>query len=109
VQVGVNIVKKALEEPARQIANNAGVEGLIVVRDTMKLSGNEGFNAATCEFCDLVKAGIIDPAKVAKTALLNAASISSLLLTTEAMVTEVKEKSKKSGGGGGGDYDGMDM
>ncbi len=108
MQVGVNIVRKALEEPARQIANNSGVEGMIVVRDTMDLKGNEGYNAATCEFCDLVKAGVIDPAKVAKTALLNAASISGLLLTTEAMVTEVKEKSN-SAGGGGDDFGGMDM
>jgi len=100
VAVGVRIVRRALEEPSRQIAANAGHEGSVVVRDAVQKKGNEGFNAATGKFEDLVKAGVIDPAKVAKTALLNACSIAGLLLTTEAMVTEIKED-KDSGGGGG--------
>ena len=97
--VGVAIVRRALEEPARQIAINAGEEGSIIVRDILSKSGNNGFNAATCEFVDLVKAGVIDPAKVTKNALQNAASISGLLLTTEAMVCEIKEDKKDDGGG----------
>jgi chaperonin GroEL len=99
--VGAAIVKRALEEPARQIANNAGHEGSLVVRDILAGSGNYGFNAATGEFEDLVKAGVIDPAKVTKNALQNAASISGLLLTTEAMVCEIKEKKEDKGGGHG--------
>lgn len=91
-QVGVNIVKKALEEPIRQIANNAGVEGSVVVEKVKNEKQNVGFNAATDEFEDLVKAGIIDPTKVTRYAIQNAASIASLLLTTEAMITEIPEK-----------------
>ena len=102
--VGAGIVRRALEEPARQIAQNAGEEGSIIVRDILARQGNEGFNAATGEFEDLVAAGVIDPAKVTKNALQNAASISGLLLTTEAMVCEIKEP--KSGGGGGHDHGG---
>jgi chaperonin GroEL len=98
--VGVKIVRRALEEPSRQIANNAGREGSLVVRDVMEESGNVGFNAATGEITDLVTAGVIDPAKVTKTALLNAASISGLMLTTEAMVAEIKEDDDDKGGGG---------
>jgi chaperonin GroEL len=96
--VGVSIVRRALEEPARQIARNAGEEGSVIVRDIIALSGNEGYNAATGKFEDLVKAGVIDPAKVTKNALQNAASISGLLLTTEAMVCEIKEKGDNDGG-----------
>ncbi len=94
-QVGVNIVKRALEEPVRQIAQNAGHEAPIIlgkVRESKDV--NFGFNAETGIFEDLVQAGVIDPTMVARTALLNAASIASLLLTTEAMVTEVPEKEK---------------
>ena len=104
VKVGVSIVRRALEEPTHQIAANAGLEGSVVVRDVLALKGNVGLNAATCEYEDLVKAGVIDPAKVAKNALQNAASIAGLLLTTEALVTEVKEK---GGGKGAGAADGM--
>ena len=108
VAVGVKIVRRALEEPSRQIAVNAGEEGSIVVREILAKKGNVGYNAATGEFEDLVKAGVIDPAKVAKTALLNAASIAGLMLTTEAMVSEIKEKEPKApampGGGMGGMY-----
>ncbi len=100
--VGVSIVRRALEEPTRQIVNNAGAEGSVVVRDLIAKKGNEGYNAQTGEFEDLVKAGVIDPAKVAKTALLNASSIAGLMLTTEALVSEVKEKEEKHDMGGGG-------
>jgi len=104
VKVGINIVRRALEEPARQIANNAGEEGSVVVKELLASTGNSGFNAVTGKHEDLVKAGVIDPAKVAKTALLNAASIAGLMLTTEALVSEIKEKGEKSGGSmpGGG-------
>ncbi len=92
IAVGVDIVKKAIREPAKQIANNAGIEGSIVVMRTLELpSSNEGFNAATEKYEDLVKAGVIDPTKVVRIALENAASISSLLLTTEAVITEIPE------------------
>jgi chaperonin GroEL len=102
VRVGVNIVRRALEEPARQIANNAGEEGSVVVKELLASNGNSGFNAVTGKFEDLVKAGVIDPAKVAKTALVNAASIAGLMLTTEALVSEIKEKDEKGGGMPGG-------
>jgi chaperonin GroEL len=108
VQIGVNIVKRALEEPCRQIATNAGREGSVIVRDVIAAKGNIGYNAATDKMEDLVKAGVIDPAKVTKTALLNAASISGLMITTEALVSEIKEK-KDSGGGPPPGMGGMDM
>ncbi|HYN22948.1 MAG TPA: chaperonin GroEL, partial [Thermoanaerobaculia bacterium] len=109
VRVGVNIVRRALEEPARQIAINAGEEGSVIVRQLLTGNGNSGFNAATGKFEDLVAAGVIDPAKVTKTALINAASIAGLMLTTEAMVSEIKEKDEGKGGGmpGGGMGGGM--
>ena len=91
---GVRIVKRALEEPARQIANNAGVEGSIVVQRVKGQKGNNGYNAATDTYEDLVKAGIIDPTKVTRSALQNAASISGLMLTTEAIITDIPEKEK---------------
>jgi chaperonin GroEL len=92
-QTGVNIVKRALEEPLRQIAQNAGHEGAVVVeRVRQEKSESFGFNAETEEFCDLVKAGILDPAKVSRIALQNAASIASLLITTEALVSEIREE-----------------
>jgi chaperonin GroEL len=102
IQVGINIVRRALEEPARQIANNAGEEGSIVVRQLLSTNGNSGYNAANGKYEDLVEAGVIDPAKVTKSALLNAASIAGLMLTTEAMVCEIKEDDKKGGGMPGG-------
>ncbi len=107
VAVGVKIVRRALEEPARQIAQNAGEEGSVIVRQLFESSGNIGFNAGTGKFEDLVKAGVIDPAKVTKTALINAASIAGLMLTTEAMVAEIKEKDKGGMQGGGGGMGGM--
>jgi chaperonin GroEL len=107
VAVGVKIVRRALEEPARQIAQNAGEEGSVIVRQLFESSGNIGFNAGNGKFEDLVKAGVIDPAKVTKTALINAASIAGLMLTTEAMVAEIKEKDKGGMQGGGGGMGGM--
>ncbi len=106
---GVTIVRHALEEPLRQIAANAGKEGAVVVnRVTNEKSDSYGYNAATDEYEDLVKAGVIDPAKVTRTALQNAASIAGLMLTTEALITELPEE-KKAGAQGGmpggmGDY-----
>ncbi|MYC69542.1 MAG: chaperonin GroEL [Gemmatimonadetes bacterium] len=90
--VGVNIIRRALEEPLRMIASNAGTEGAIVVRKVADESGAFGFNARTEEYEDLVEAGVVDPAKVSRTALENGASIASLLLTTEALIAELPEK-----------------
>jgi len=89
---GVRIVKRALEEPARQIANNAGVEGAIVVQRIKSQKGTNGYNATNDSYEDLVKAGIIDPTKVTRSALQNAASIAGLMLTTEAIITDIPEK-----------------
>ncbi|HXU31757.1 MAG TPA: chaperonin GroEL, partial [Thermoanaerobaculia bacterium] len=102
VQVGINIVRRALEEPTRQIAANAGEEGSVIVKSLLAETGNIGFNAANGKMEDLIKSGVIDPAKVTKTALVNAASIASLMLTTEAMISEIKEKDENKGGGAGG-------
>src|SRR5437762_1567800 len=109
-QIGVDIVKRAIEEPTRALAENAGVEGSIVVQEIKKRKGNEGYNVSTGEYEDLVKAGVVDPKKVTRTALQNAASIAGLLLTTECLITEVpeKEKSAPAGHPGGGMGGGMD-
>jgi len=107
VAVGIKIVRRALEEPARQIAANAGEEGSVIVKQLLEGKGNNGFNAGTGKFEDLVAAGVIDPAKVTKTALVNAASIAGLMLTTEALISEIKEKEEKGGGGQGGPGGGM--
>jgi chaperonin GroEL len=110
-QVGVQIVRRAIEEPLRQLANNAGQEGALIVQEVKKRKGNEGYNVVTGEYVDLVKAGVVDPTKVTRSALQNAASISGLLLTTEALVTELPEKDKTPpmpGGGGMGGMGGMD-
>jgi chaperonin GroEL len=111
VQAGINIVSKALEAPLRQIVENAGVEGSIVVGKLLEKSGNYGFDAQNEEYVDMVAAGIIDPTKVVRVALMDAASVASLLITTEAMIAE-KPKDKSSGGmpggmGGGGMGGGM--
>jgi chaperonin GroEL len=107
-KVGVQIVRRAVEEPMRQLANNAGAEGALIVEEVKKRKGNEGYDVAKGEYVDLVKAGIVDPTKVTRSALQNAASIAGLLLTTEALVTEVPEKEKGAamppGGMGGMDY-----
>ena len=109
-QVGAKIVKKALESPLRWIAQNAGHEGAIVVEKVRALKADtEGFNAQTEVYEDLVKAGVIDPAKVTRTALQNAASISGLMLTTEATVHEIEEDKPAPGGGGHGHGGGMDF
>jgi chaperonin GroEL len=109
-QIGVTIVKRALEEPLRQIVQNAGKEGAVVVeRVRQEKNENVGFNAATEVFEDLVKAGVIDPAKVTRTALQNAASIAGLMLTTEAMVAEIPEDDKAPAPGGMGGMSGMGM
>ena len=89
--VGLQIVRRAIEEPMRHIASNAGAEGSIVVSKVKEMTGDEGFNAATEVYEDLVKAGVIDPAKVVRSALQNASSIASLLLTTEALISEIPE------------------
>ena len=107
-KVGVTILKRALEEPMRWIAENAGLEGSIVVQRVRESSGNEGFNAQTEIYEDLVKAGVIDPTKVVRTALQNAGSIASLLLTTEALVAEIpEEKSEAAPAGPPGGMGGM--
>ena len=107
-QIGVNIVRRSLEEPLRQIVQNAGKEGAVVVeRIRSEKNENIGFNAATETFEDLVKAGVIDPAKVTRTALQNAASIAGLMLTTEAMVSEIPEDEKGGGSGMPGGMGGM--
>jgi chaperonin GroEL len=107
--IGVNIVKRALEEPTRQIAQNAGHEGAVVVgRIRESKDENFGFNAESGEFTDLVKAGVIDPAKVTRLALQNAASIAALMLTTEVLVADIKEEGTKAAtAGGGGGMSGM--
>ena len=95
MQVGVEIMKRALEEPTRQLVNNAGLEGSVVVqnlRERQKKNPNEGFNVVTEQYTDLVQAGIIDPAKVTRSALENAASVAAIILTTEALVTERPER-----------------
>ena len=107
VQTGINLVRRALEEPLRRIAENAGLDGAVVVGKVEELKGNKGFNAATGAYEDLVAAGIIDPTKVVRTALQNAASIAGLLLTTDAAITDAPEPKKGAPqmAGGGEDYD----
>jgi len=115
VQAGINIVLKALEAPIRQIAENSGVEGSIVVGKIIEnKSETFGFDAATEQYVDMVEKGIIDPAKVVRAALQDAASVSGLLVTTEAMVAEAPKKGGSAmppmpGGGGMGGMGGMDF
>jgi len=109
-KVGVQIIRRALEEPVRQIVNNTGLEGAVVVQKLKEQEGNNGFNAQTETYEDLMAAGVIDPTKVVRIALENAASVSGLLLTTEAVVAEKPEEDKGGmppmppGGGMGGMY-----
>jgi len=106
-QIGVNIVRRAIEEPLRWIAANAGHEGSIVVQRVKEMTGDDGFNAQTERYENLVQAGVIDPTKVVRSALQNAASIASLLLTTEAVISQIPDKHQPaaaSGGGMGGMY-----
>ncbi len=108
-KTGRSIVRKAIEEPLRQIAVNAGFEGGVVVEHVRNAEGNTGFNAATGEYADLVASGVIDPAKVTRSTLQNAASIAALLLTTEALVAEEKEPAPAMPGGGHDHGGGMDF
>ena len=105
-KVGAEIVRRAIEAPLRQLADNAGMEGALIVSEVKRRKGNDGLNIATGEYVDLVKAGIVDPTKVTRSALQNAASIAGLLLTTEALITEIPEKKAPAGGGGGHDHHG---
>ncbi|HEY3898229.1 MAG TPA: chaperonin GroEL [Chthoniobacter sp.] len=109
--IGAQIVRRAIEAPLRQLADNAGQEGALIVQEVKKRKGNEGYNVATGEYEDLIKAGVVDPAKVTRSAIQHASSISGLLLTTEAVITELPEKEKPAAGGdahghgpGGMDY-----
>jgi chaperonin GroEL len=106
-RTGASIVHRSLEEPLRQIADNSGFEGSVVVNDVRKAKGNEGLNAETGEITDLVKDGVIDPAMVTRSALQNAASIAKNILTTEAIVAEIPEKEPAAAGGMPGGMDGM--
>ncbi|MCL2180963.1 MAG: chaperonin GroEL, partial [Treponema sp.] len=109
-KVGFKIVKRALEEPIRQIAENAGLDGAVIADRAKKEKKGIGFDAAKMEWVDMMKAGIIDPAKVTRSALQNAASIASLLLTTECAITDIPEKKEAPAmpGGGMGGMGGMD-
>jgi chaperonin GroEL len=109
--IGINIVRRSLEEPLRQIAHNAGFEGAVVIgRVRESKEDNFGFNAESGDYGDMVKMGVIDPAKVTRLALQNAASIAALMLTTEALVADIREDKKEAAGaghGGGGGMGGM--
>ncbi|MCH7911235.1 MAG: chaperonin GroEL, partial [Candidatus Hydrogenedentes bacterium] len=105
-QIGANIVRRALEEPLRQLAANAGAEGSTVVQTVKTKKGSVGYNAETGEYEDLMKAGVIDPTKVTRTALQNAASVAGLLLTTEVIIADLPQK-EGAGAGAGAGMDGM--
>ncbi len=104
-KVGYNIVVRSCRSPLTMIAENAGQDGGIVCEKVVEGKGNFGYNALTGQYEDLVKAGVIDPAKVAKTALSNAASVATLLLTSDALIAEMPKKDEKAKKGHGGDYD----
>ncbi|MEI6211811.1 MAG: TCP-1/cpn60 chaperonin family protein, partial [bacterium] len=110
-KIGVDIVRRSLEAPLRQLVINAGIEAAMIVDQVKNGKGAYGFNVATREYTDLIKAGVLDPAKVTRSALQNAASISGLLLTTECMITEIPEKKEAPmpGGGHGGGMGDMGM
>ena len=108
-EAGVNIVRRVLEEPIREIAQNAGADGSIVVEKVKDSKGAYGFNAATLEYCDLLAAGIVDPAKVVRSAIQNAGSVSALLLTTEALIVEKPQSEDPGGAGGAGGMPGGPM
>jgi len=111
-KTGLNILKRAIEEPVRQIAENAGIDGAVVVQKVKESEADFGFNAQTMVYENLIKAGVVDPTKVTRTALENAVSAASMLLTTEAVVSELPKKDEAHGHGGmpnpmagmGGDY-----
>ena len=106
-KIGVSIIRRAVEQPLRTLVENAGGEGSVVVNEVKGRKGNDGYNVATGEYTDMIKAGIVDPTKVTRSALQNAASISGLLLTTECVVTELPEKDKPAAPGGHGHGGGM--
>jgi chaperonin GroEL len=107
-EAGIKIVMRALEEPLRIIVDNAGAEPSVVLNKVLEGKGNYGFNAQTGEYGDLVEMGVVDPTKVTRFALQNAASVASLMLTTDAMIAELPKDDKPSmGGGGGGGMGGM--
>ena len=106
-QIGGSIISKAVEAPLRALAANAGLEGAVIVQEVLESKGNTGFNVATEKYEDLVKAGVVDPKKVTRTALQNAGSIAGLLLTTECLITEIPEKEPPMPAGGGGHDHGM--
>jgi chaperonin GroEL len=110
-KIAVGILRRALEEPLRQIAQNAGVDGSVIVEEVRKNQGNFGYNALTGTYEDMVKAGVIDPTKVTRSALQNAASIAGMFLTTEAVITDIPKKDEPAmppmGGGMGGGMGGM--
>jgi chaperonin GroEL len=103
-QIGVRTIARAIEEPMRWIATNAGHEGSIVVQRVKEMTGDEGFNAQTERYENLVEAGVIDPTKVVRSAIQNAASIASLLLTTEAVISEIPQRESAGGPDSGGMY-----
>jgi chaperonin GroEL len=108
-KIGSQIVRRAIEHPLKQLCANAGIDGGVIVKEVLAGKGNTGYNVATDKFEDLVKAGVVDPTKVTRTALQNAASIAGLLLTTECMITEIPEKKEAPAGGHGhGPGGGMD-
>ena len=100
-QIGVDILKRALEEPLRQIVTNAGEEASVILNKVAEGKGNYGYNAASGEFGDMIEMGILDPTKVSRSALQNAASVASLLLTTEVMIAEIPQDDHGHGHGGG--------
>src|SRR6185503_16024525 len=107
IAIGIKIVKRALEEPLRQIANNAGYEGSVIVNQVKEIEKDKGFDAQNSKFVNMVEAGIIDPTKVVRSALQNAGSIAGLMLTTEAMISEILEEKQGAAAGMsgmGGDY-----
>ena len=101
-KVGANIIARAIEAPLRKLVDNAGLEAALVIANVKKATGTNGYNVRTGEYCDLLKAGVVDPAKVTRSALQNAASIAGLLLTTDCMVTDLPEKKESCGCGGHG-------
>ena len=108
-KIGIDIVKRAIMFPTYALADNAGVEGSVVVEEVKRRKGNDSYNVATGAYEDMVKAGVVDPKKVTRTALQNAASIAGLLLTTECLITEIPEKEKKAPGPSGHGMGGGDM
>lgn len=105
--IGRNIIRRALEEPIRKISENAGMEASVVVNKVKEEKPNVGYDAAQDKFVDMIQAGVIDPTKVTRSALQNAAGVASLLLMTEALVTDIPEKDKSAGGMSGGMPGGM--